>query len=141
VAPEHSEEDVLAMMGKPGIDDLVAFKQKFDRYSREAGKEQYLTYYLIAAHPGCREEHMRRLKRFASRELNISPEQVQLFTPLPSTYSALVYHTGMDPFTGEAIFVEKDAKRREQQKKIITHKPHEEKKKKKHKQRDHPGKI
>ena len=51
---------------------------------------------------------MRKLKDFASHELHISPEQVQIFTPLPSTYSALMYYTEMDPFTGEKLFVEKD---------------------------------
>jgi radical SAM superfamily enzyme YgiQ (UPF0313 family) len=110
-------------MGKPGHADLLEFKRKFDQYSREAGKDQYLTYYLIAAHPGCTDTDMRRLKGFASRELHISPEQVQLFTPLPSTYSALMYYTGMDPFTREPIFVEKDAGRRERQKWIATQKP------------------
>ncbi|MCD6576435.1 MAG: YgiQ family radical SAM protein [Anaerolineaceae bacterium] len=123
VAPEHSEDAVLRAMGKPGHAQLLAFKEKFDRFSKDAGKEQYLTYYLIAAHPGCKDEDMRRLKRFASRELHISPEQVQLFTPLPSTYSALTYWTGMDPFTREPIFVEKDAGRRERQKRIVTRKP------------------
>jgi uncharacterized radical SAM protein YgiQ len=129
VAPEHSEEGVLEVMGKPGQADLLAFKRKFDQFSKEAGKNQYLTYYLIAAHPGCTEEDMMRLKQFASRELHISPEQVQLFTPLPSTYSALMYHTGMDPFTRESIFVEKDAGRRERQKQIVTRKPRSRKRK------------
>jgi len=129
VAPEHSEEGVLAAMGKPGHADLLAFKRKFDQYSSEAGKEQYLTYYLIAAHPGCTDADMRRLKGFASRELHISPEQVQLFTPLPSTYSALMYYTGVDPFTREPIFVEKDAGRRERQKRIVTKKPERGKRK------------
>ena len=123
VAPEHSEDAVLSAMGKPGHADLLEFKRKFDQFSKEAGKDQYLTYYLIAAHPGCRDEDMRQLKQFASRELHISPEQVQLFTPLPSTYSALMYYTGMDPFTREPIFVEKDAGRRERQKRIATQKP------------------
>lgn len=122
VAPEHSEEGVLEAMGKPGSADLLAFKKMFDQFSKEAGKEQYLTYYLIAGHPGCTQEDMRKLKRFASRELHISPEQVQLFTPLPSTYSALMYHTEMNPFNRKAMFVEKNAKRRERQKEIVTQK-------------------
>ena len=129
VAPEHSEDAVLSAMGKPGHADLIAFKRKFDQFSKEAGKEQYLTYYLIAAHPGCTNADMRRLKQFASRELHISPEQVQLFTPLPSTYSALMYYTEMDPFTREPIFVEKDTGRREQQKRIVTRKSGRGKKK------------
>jgi len=129
VAPEHSEDAVLSAMGKPGHADLLAFKRKFDQYSSEAGKEQYRTYYLIAAHPGCTDTDMRRLKQFTSRELHISPEQVQLFTPLPSTYSALMYYTGLDPFTREPFFVEKDAGRRERQKRIVTRKPGRGKKK------------
>ena len=123
VAPEHSERKVLDAMGKPGHEQLLAFKEKFDRFSKEAGLEQYLTYYLIAAHPGCTQEHMHRLKTFVSRELHISPEQVQLYTPLPSTYSALMYHTGLDPFTRKPIFVEKDDGKRERQKRIVTRKP------------------
>ena len=129
VAPEHSEDIVLSAMGKPGRADLLAFKRKFDQFSKEAGKEQYLTYYLIAAHPGCTDKDMRRLKQFATRELHISPEQVQLFTPLPSTYSALMYHTEMDPLTNRPIFVEKDAGRRERQKRIVTRKPRKRKSK------------
>ena len=120
VAPEHTEEHVLARMGKPGKDSLLKFKRMFDEMSAEAGKEQYLTYYLIAAHPGCSESDMRRLKEFASQELHISPEQVQMFTPLPSTYSSLMYYTGLDPFTLEPLFVEKDPARRERQKQIVV---------------------
>jgi uncharacterized radical SAM protein YgiQ len=123
VAPEHSTQKVLDAMGKPGHEQLLAFKDKFDRFSEEAHKDQYLTYYLIAAHPGCTQEDMYQLKTFASRKLHISPEQVQLFTPLPSTYSALMYHSGLDPFTMKPIFVEKDAGKRERQKQIVTKKP------------------
>jgi radical SAM superfamily enzyme YgiQ (UPF0313 family) len=87
-----------------------------------AGKEQFLTYYLIAAHPGCTKADMRALKRFASRRLKINPEQVQVFTPTPSTYSSLMYHTEIDPFTGEALFVEKDQREKERQKDILVRK-------------------
>jgi radical SAM superfamily enzyme YgiQ (UPF0313 family) len=110
-------------MGKPDVDGLLEFKREFDKISREAGKKQYLTYYLIAAHPGCSEEDMRELKCFVSRELHLSPEQVQLFIPLPSTYSALMYATGLDPFTLKQVFVEKDQARREHQKQIVVEKP------------------
>jgi len=123
LAPEHSQENVLAVMGKPGTNDLLAFKRKFDQYSKQAGKKQFLTYYLIAAHPGCTERDMIQLKKFVSRELRISPEQVQLYTPLPSTFSALMYYTGLDPFTREPVFVEKDPRRREKQKRILVEKP------------------
>jgi len=122
VAPEHSQDNVLAWMGKPQHADLLEFKRQFDELSQEAGLRQYLTYYLIAAHPGCTEADMRALKAFASRELHITPEQVQIFTPLPSTYSALMYYTETDPFTGEKLFVEKDMGKKEKQKRIVVEK-------------------
>lgn len=120
IAPEHSEDKVLRHMGKPGRDSLLKFKTMFETLSAEAGKEQYLTYYLIAAHPGCTEEDMRRMKTFVSQKLHIHPEQVQVFTPTPSTYSSLMYYTEMDPFTGQPIFVEKDLRRKSTQKELIV---------------------
>jgi uncharacterized radical SAM protein YgiQ len=120
IAPEHTEDNVLAHMGKPGSQALVEFKSRFDALSRAAGKPQFLTYYLIAAHPGCTEQDMARLKRFTSRELRVNPEQVQIFTPTPSTYSSLMYYTELDPFTREPIFVEKDTRRKQRQKDIVT---------------------
>jgi uncharacterized radical SAM protein YgiQ len=120
VAPEHTEDRVLARMGKPGQAELLRFKEKFDRFSADAHKNQFLTYYLIAAHPGCGEGEMRRLKEFTSRELHITPEQVQIFTPSPSTYSSLMYYTELDPFSRQPLFVEKDQARREKQKQIVV---------------------
>ena len=122
VAPEHTEEHVLRRMGKPGRRLLLKFRNLFYRFTKAARKKQFLTYYLIAAHPGCTERDMRRLKRFASRELKINPEQVQIFTPTPSTYSSLMYYTEMDPWTGERIFVEKDTAKKERQKNVVTEK-------------------
>jgi uncharacterized radical SAM protein YgiQ len=120
VAPEHSEPAVLKAMGKPGTASLLEFKDLFDRLNREAGKEQFLTYYLIAAHPGCTEEDMRSLKRFTGQKLKTNPEQVQVFVPAPSTYASLMYYTGTDPFSGKELFVEKDPRRKEAQKNTIT---------------------
>ncbi|MBN2549523.1 MAG: YgiQ family radical SAM protein [Anaerolineales bacterium] len=122
IAPEHTEERVLHLMGKPGKASLLEFKQLFDRFSLQAGKSQFLTYYLIAAHPGCTNQDMINLKRFASQKLRVNPEQVQIFTPTPSTYSSLMYYTEMDPFTRQPIFVEKEPKRKEHQKTIVTQK-------------------
>ena len=120
IAPEHSEERVLECMGKQCRDSLLAFRDLFRLLTTEAGKEQFLTYYLIAAHPGCTKEDMEALRRFASRELAIHPEQVQLFTPAPSTISTLMYHTERDPFRGRKLFVDKTASGRELQKKILV---------------------
>jgi uncharacterized radical SAM protein YgiQ len=120
VAPEHVEDNVLGLMGKPGRGALLEFKRRFERLNRQSGKQQFLTYYLIAAHPGCTEADMQRVKEFASRELKIHPEQVQVFTPTPSTYSTLMYYTERDPFTGQPIFVEKDLRRKARQKDVVT---------------------
>jgi uncharacterized radical SAM protein YgiQ len=122
VAPEHTEEQVLRHMGKPGKASLLEFKELFDRATRAVGKDQFLTYYLIAAHPGCTERDMLNLKRFASQKLKVNPEQVQIFTPTPSTYSSLMYYTEMDPFTRQPIFVEKEPRRKERQKNIVVQK-------------------
>jgi uncharacterized radical SAM protein YgiQ len=119
VAPEHVSPKVMRLMGKPGQKLLLEFKALFDRLNREFGKKQFLTYYLIAAHPGCGEAEMQELKSFTSRQLRLSPEQVQIFTPLPSTWSAAMYHTGIDPFSKEPIFVEKELRKKEEQKAII----------------------
>lgn len=122
VAPEHTEQQVLDLMGKPGSASLLRFKEKFDRLSREAGKKQFLTYYMIAAYPGCSEQDMLRLKRFATQKLQVNPEQVQIFTPTPSTYASVMYWTETDPFTGKPIFVEKDPRRKDHQKEIVIQK-------------------
>jgi uncharacterized radical SAM protein YgiQ len=119
VAPEHSEDRVLQSMGKPGREGLLVFRDLFRRLTAEAGKPQFLTYYLIAAHPGCTQGEMEALHRFANHELAIQPEQVQLFTPTPSTISTLMYHTERDPFRRRKIFVEKTTAGRERQKKIL----------------------
>ena len=59
------------------------------------------------------------LKRFASAELKVNPEQVQIFTPTPSTYSTLMYYTEINPFTRKKMFVEKDNGRKQRQKDIV----------------------
>jgi uncharacterized radical SAM protein YgiQ len=123
VAPEHTEDHVLRRMGKSGgVGLLLRFRDLFRELAKAAGKKQFLTYYFIAAHPGCSERDMRVLKRFASRHLKISPRQVQIFTPTPSTYSTLMYYTEMDPFTGEPLYVEKGLKGKARQKRILTDK-------------------
>jgi uncharacterized radical SAM protein YgiQ len=120
VAPEHTVSSILKMMGKPQAQSLINFQQLFEKYSTASGCKQFLTYYFIAAHPGCSEDDMRSLKSFAAKELKINPQQVQIFTPLPSTYSALMYFIGIDPFTGRKIFVEKNIAKKQRQKDIIV---------------------
>ena len=124
VAPEHIDDGVLKLMNKPSKKSLLEFKNSFDTLNKQMGKKQFLTYYLIAAHPGSDEKSMHKLKQFTSQSLQINPQQVQIFTPTPSTYATLIYYTQMDPKTKEPIFVEKDPNKKEKQKQIVvdTHK-------------------
>ena len=119
LAPEHSEDNVLNLMGKPDRQSLIEFRKLFFEATEQAGKNQFLTYYLIAAHPGCSDAHMKKLKSFVGEVLKLNPEQVQVFTPLPSTYSALMYYTEKDPFTGQPLHVVKDIAGKLRQKKIL----------------------
>jgi uncharacterized radical SAM protein YgiQ len=120
IAPEHTAPGVLKLMGKPQAKTLSNFKQLFEKTNQSSGQKQFLTYYFIAAHPGCTEEDMHELKSFAGRELKTNPQQVQIFTPLPSTYSSLMYFTEIDPATGRNIFVEKKTEKKQRQKDIVV---------------------
>lgn len=120
IAPEHSEEKILSLMGKPNKKTLLEFKAKFDTLNKQLGKKQFLTYYMIAAHPGSSQEDMNKLKEFANKELKLSPEQVQIFTPTPSAYSTLMYYTGLNPWTYKPLFVEKDPLKKQKQKEIVV---------------------
>ena len=120
IAPEHTQPNVLTRMRKPDQDHLLEFKHRFDAMNKKLGKKQFLTYYMIAAYPGCTQADMQALKRFASHHLGILPEQVQVFTPTPSTYASVMYYTEKDPFTGEKLFVEKNPAAKQRQKETIT---------------------
>ncbi len=120
LAPEHSNKNILDLMGKGGIKSVKEFKRKFEKYSSESGKKQFLTYYFIAAHPGCSDAEMVELKTFTSEQLSISPEQVQVFTPTPSTWSTVMYYTGINPFDGSKLNVERELRGKANQKEKIT---------------------
>ncbi|MDD2600115.1 MAG: YgiQ family radical SAM protein [Kiritimatiellae bacterium] len=119
LAPEHVNQRVLEFMGKPDNRSLLEFKRVFEESSRGLQLKQFLTYYFIAAHPGCSLEDMKELKRFATRELRLSPEQVQIFTPTPSTWSTAMYYTGIDPFSGQKIHVARGARDKQMQKDVL----------------------
>ena len=119
VAPEHISPRVLKLMGKPDREILEMFLGMFSQSVRRCGKEEYLTYYFMAAHPGCTEDDMRDLSEYCRRELRIRPEQVQVFTPTPSSYSTAMYRTSIDS-KGRDVHVEKSIQRRQRQKEIVT---------------------
>ena len=108
IAPEHTEEGPLGMMMKPGIGAYDRFKELFDRYTQEAGKEQYLIPYFIAAHPGTTDEDMLNLALWLKRN-GFRPDQVQAFLPSPMASATAMYHTGLNPLrslkTGQRVHV------------------------------------
>jgi len=96
IAPEHTGADTLSKMMKPGIGSYDEFKQMFDKYSREANKEQYLIPYFIAAHPGSTDEDMLNLAIWLKKN-DFKLDQVQTFMPTPMALATTMYHTRKNP--------------------------------------------
>ncbi len=96
IAPEHSEDGPLSKMMKPGMGSYYRFKELFDKYSKEAGKEQYLIPYFIAAHPGTTDDDMLNLALWL-KENDFRLDQVQTFLPTPMAMATTMYHTRKNP--------------------------------------------
>jgi uncharacterized radical SAM protein YgiQ len=116
IAPEHTEAGPLSRMMKPGIGSYDRFKQMFEKFSREAGKEQYLIPYFIAAHPGTSDEDMMNLALWLKRN-GFRADQVQTFYPSPMATATAMYHSGRNPLrkitrTSEGVDIVKGERRR-----------------------------
>ena len=96
LAPEHTEERQLDDMMKPGIGSYERFRKMFERFSKEAGKEQYLIPYFIAAHPGTSDKDMLNLALWLKTN-NFRADQVQAFYPSPMATATAMYHSGKNP--------------------------------------------
>ncbi|MET3116804.1 putative radical SAM protein YgiQ [Undibacterium sp. GrIS 1.8] len=96
IAPEHTEANTLSKMMKPGIGAYDEFKAMFQKYSKEAGKEQYLIPYFIAAHPGTTDEDMVNLALWLKKN-DFKLDQVQTFMPTPMALATTMYHTRKNP--------------------------------------------
>ncbi|MGI6022875.1 MAG: YgiQ family radical SAM protein [Methanoculleus sp.] len=111
VAPEHVSEGVCACMGKPPREVFDAFRERFETLQEGREKRQYLIPYFISGHPGCRIADMVELAEYV-RDTGLYTEQVQDFTPTPMSISTAIYHTGLDPFTLEEVYVPKGREKR-----------------------------
>ena len=119
VAPEHTDPDVLARMKKPDQDDYAGFADAFKDASAKAGKpKQYLVPYYIASHPGSSLDSMIDLALFLKRN-GYRPDQVQDFIPAPFDIATCMYHTGLDPFTGEEVYTAKHLRDRKLQRALL----------------------
>ncbi|MDH5183303.1 MAG: DUF3362 domain-containing protein, partial [Gammaproteobacteria bacterium] len=116
IAPEHTEEGPLSKMMKPGMGSYDRFKDMFEKYSAQAGKEQYLIPYFIAAHPGTTDEDMMNLALWLKRN-GFRADQVQAFLPSPMAIASAMYHSGRNPLKrvgkeSEAVFSARGLKQR-----------------------------
>lgn len=107
VAPEHIAPRVTQLMGKSGKDVYLRFQRAYQRTNERLGKEQYLVPYFMSSHPGTTLKEAIELAEFL-RDMHYHPEQVQDFIPTPGSLSTCMYHTGINPLTGEKVYVAKD---------------------------------
>jgi uncharacterized radical SAM protein YgiQ len=116
IAPEAISDGPLSKMMKPGVGTYDRFKALFDKYSKEAGKEQYLIPYFIAAHPGTTDQDMLELALWLKKN-GFRADQVQAFLPSPMASATAMYHSGKNPLhkvthVSEAVFVPKGLRQR-----------------------------
>ena len=127
VAPEHTNDAVLKLMRKPSFKQFYDFKRIFDRINNRYNLKQQIIPYFISSHPGSTVESMAELAA-ETRQLNFHLEQVQDFTPTPMTMATEMYYTGINPETGENIYVARSMKDKEAQRRFFFwYKPEERK--------------
>ncbi len=125
IAPEHVAEGPLSKMMKPGVGTYERFRELFEKYSRLAGKKQYLIPYFIAAHPGTRDEDMVELALWL-KQRGFKADQVQAFLPSPMASATAMYHSGKNPLRGvkrdsEDVFIPKSAEQRKLHKALLRY--------------------
>ncbi len=129
IAPEALAEGPLSKMMKPGVDAYERFRELFERYSKEAGKEQYLIPYFIAAHPGTSDQDMVELALWLKKN-GFRADQVQAFLPGPMATATAMYHSGRNPLrritrNSEPVLIPKGLKVRRLHKAFLRyHDPH-----------------
>ncbi|MEJ2914082.1 YgiQ family radical SAM protein [Pseudoalteromonas sp. C12FD-1] len=125
IAPEHTEDGPLSKMMKPGMGAYDQFKELFDKYSKEAGKKQYLIPYFISAHPGTKDEDMVNMALWLKSN-DFKLDQVQNFYPSPMANATTIYHTEMNSLRNiknnkEQVPVPKGARQRRLHKAILRY--------------------
>lgn len=118
VAPEHVVPKVLYYMRKPEANIFLDFDKKYKETNQRLGLKQYLIPYLISSHPGCGLEEAAELAVFL-KKYGFIPDQVQDFYPTPGTLATCMYHTGLDPFTMEPVYVAKDMEEKKMQRALM----------------------
>ncbi|HON18185.1 MAG TPA: YgiQ family radical SAM protein [Salinivirgaceae bacterium] len=123
VAPEHTESTVLKQMRKPSFELYIKFYRYFVEANQRFKLSQQLIPYFISSHPGCTIDHMFKLHKI-TRNLGTFTDQIQDYTPTPLTLSSTIYYSGIDPYSGEEIYVAKSIEeKRAQRNFFFAHKP------------------
>ena len=118
VAPEHTEDHVLACMHKPPFALYKTLSAQFEARTRRMGLKLQIVPYFISSHPACTMHDMEQLSRtFAQQHLHV--EQVQDFTPTPMTKSSVMFYSGLDPDTLKPVFVERNPAKKQRQKSLF----------------------
>ena len=120
VAPEHVAPKVTRLMGKSGKETYVKFMNAYKKANARLGKEQYLVPYFMSSHPGSGLKEAVELAEFL-RDIGYHPEQVQDFIPTPGSLSTAMYYTGINPLTGEKVYVAKDAHEKQLQRALMQY--------------------
>ena len=116
VAPEHTEERVLALMRKPPFALFERLNDDFRSICRNNGLNYQLIPYFISSHPGCTERDMQALAGKVLGRLHFTLEQVQDLTPTPMTLSSVMFYTGENPYTHEKVYVARSQEEKRRQK-------------------------
>ena len=119
-APEHVSDKVLKLMGKPSIKIYNQFVERFNNENKKQNKKQYIVPYFISSHPGSTIRDAVELAEYI-RDMGHIPEQVQDFYPTPGTLSTCMYYTGINPITGEDVYVPKDIEERKMQRALMQY--------------------
>ena len=120
VAPEHVNDRVLALMGKPRRAVYDAFMRRYAELNREYGLKQFIVPYFISAHPGAGLAEAVELAEYL-RDTGFVPDQVQDFYPTPGTLATAMYHTGKDPLSGEEVYVARGERERALQRALLQY--------------------
>ena len=120
VAPEHISDTVLSKMGKPENKVYERFVKKYYQLNERLSKKQFLVPYLMSSHPGSTLKEAVELAEYL-RDLGYMPEQVQDFYPTPSTISTVMYYTGIDPRTGQKVYVCRNPHEKAMQRALIQY--------------------
>ena len=118
VAPEHISNKVLKQMGKPGQEVYDKFAKKYYEINKKLDKKQFLVPYLMSSHPGSDLNSSIELAQYI-KKMGYMPEQVQDFYPTPGSLSTTMYYTGINPLTGDKIYIPREQREKNMQRALL----------------------